>query len=108
MEIMKDRIVALRGSWGSGLATLIMEGNQVFCENGPTVRAMDACFGNVIGEGHTIDNEKGGHVGREIFYSLDEMGITLGGFTPVEEASDELLAAYEAQFKKKGRSKKGK
>lgn len=97
MEIMKDRIIALQGSWGSGLATLVLENDQVFCENGATVRALDAAFGNVIGEGHTIDNKKGGHVGKEIYYSLDAMGMLLEAFTPVEDASEELINAYEKE-----------
>lgn len=102
MEIMRGTIRGIQGSWGSGLATLILDNAQVHCENAATVRAMEAAFGNVIGQGHTINNETGGHVGREIYYSLDEFGLILAAFTPVEEASDELIEAYEKQFEEEG------
>jgi hypothetical protein len=97
MKVEKDRIVSLVGSWHSGLATLVLENGEVFCDNGATVRALDAAYGNVIGEGHSIDNVNGGHVGKEIYYSLDEMGMLLEAFTPVEEASEELINIYEKE-----------
>ena len=78
------------GSWGSGLGHLIIEdietGNieHVPCDNGPTVRALEACFGNVIGDAHNVDDQ-GGHIGQEIYWDYDEFGLCLGGFTPVDE-----------------------
>jgi hypothetical protein len=78
MLLEKGVIVGVYGSYGSGIATMIFEDNEVFCENGPTIRALEECFGNVIGEGHTINNENGGHVGQEIVYSVDFMGILEG------------------------------
>lgn len=98
--IRKGRIKALQGSWTSGLACLIIEDSEtgitevVPCENGPTVRALDALFGEVIAPGHSI-NLHGGHINQEIFWSYDEFGLVLGGFTPVEGAHPEVIRAYE-------------
>jgi hypothetical protein len=72
------------------------EDNEVFCENAPTVQAMEAVSGNVIAEGRTINNTTGGHIGREIKYSVDELNL-LEGFSSVEDASHELIAAYRKQ-----------
>lgn len=97
MNMARGKIVAFHGSWMSGLATLVIEDFvtkaevQVFCENGPTVRALEGCFGNVIGHTHNV-RSNGGHVGKEIYYSTDPFGI-LEGFTPVEEATDEIIQA---------------
>jgi len=51
-------------------------------------------FGNVIGKGHCI-NESPGYIDAEIFWRYDEFGLVLGGFTPVENASDKLIEIYE-------------
>jgi hypothetical protein len=83
-------IIGFAGTWMSGMGYLhivdietgIVE--AVPCENGPTVRALEACFGNVIGNAHNVD-DTGGHIGQEIFWDYDEFGLTLGGFTPVDE-----------------------
>lgn len=93
--IYRGVIEAVSGNWMSGLLTMVIGGVVVPCDNGATVRALDACFGNVIIEGHRFNPDA--VIGKEIFWSYDDMGLTLGGFTPVEEASDELLEYYEAQ-----------
>lgn len=100
MRIEKGKIVAFQGSWCSGLGYLIIEKedgtiDRVPCDNGPTVRALESAFGNVITPGHTANGE--GCKGKEIFYSPDEWGLVLEGFTPVEEASAELWEEYEKQ-----------
>ena len=95
-KIMRGTIFGLHGMWGSGLATLCFEdGTSVPCDNGTTVRAMDACFGGVIGEAHTINQDA--LIGKEIYWSYDEFGLVLGGFTPVDEASEELLEMVATQ-----------
>ena len=101
MQVNRGTIQAFGGSWLSGLGYLLIDDVEqgpvsVPCENAPTVRALEACFGDVIGEGHTVDHE-GGHVGKEVFYSMDEMGLVLAAFTPVEDASPELVEAYEKE-----------
>ena len=58
------------------------------------MRALEACFGNVIGNAHDIKSD-GGHIGKEVFWSLGELGLVLEAFTPVEDASEELLDLYE-------------
>ena len=82
---MRATIKGLRASWGSGLATLVVEdpnGEQgvLHADNGSLIRALDACFG-CIAPGHTVDVSK--IVGQEIEYELDEMGLCLAGFEPV-------------------------
>jgi hypothetical protein len=101
----KGRILGFRGHHMSGIAslrvsevihTLTREVEievEVLCENAPTVRALEAAFGSVIGEGHTVRPD-GGHVGKEVYYNVDAMGM-LDGFSPVEDAPDAVVAAYE-------------
>ena len=77
-------IEGLDGHWGSGLATLYIgkpTGNgtpgkiieAIPCDNGPTVRALDTCFGGVIREGHqaSVDHL----LGTPIEYELDSVGV---------------------------------
>jgi hypothetical protein len=101
MEIYKGKIKGFQGSWGSGLAMLLIknedgETDGVPCDNAPTVRALEDCFGNVITKGHTANGQ--GYIDKEIFYSLESWG-TLAGFTPVSEASEKLIQEYEKQKK---------
>jgi len=99
-RVYRGTIVGLSGSWGSGLAMLMVEDHQegfvsIPADNGPLVRALEDAFGEVIGEGHTVNLDA--IEGRKIYYVYDEMGLTLGGFVPVEEATVELEEAYEAR-----------
>lgn len=92
------RIIALRGTWGSGLATLSVEDSNgaiigIPCDNAPTVRALDLCFGGVIGPGHTFNGEACS--GQEIIYSYDEYGLLLGGFTPLDDWDPDAVATME-------------
>jgi len=90
MEIRKGKLIQFRGSWGSGLAVLEIEDSEtgahelVPCDNGATVRALEAAFGNVITQGHTANGD--GYKGKEVYWSYDELGLVLEGFTPVAEA----------------------
>ena len=94
MEIRKGRLIQFGGSWGSGLGTLEIEDSEtgerehVPCDNGATVRALEAAFGNVITPAHTANGS--GYKGREVYWSLDELGLVLAGFTLVEDASLDL------------------
>jgi len=101
MTIYKGTIEGFGGSFGSGLGFLQISGVPIPCDNGATVRALNACFGDVIGEGHTIRRD-GGHVGREVYYSTDDFGL-LSGFTPVDDAPEALVQEYESQFTPKRR-----
>jgi len=97
----KGILKGFEGSWGSGLGYLLIQDaetqvvERVPCDNGPTVRALNSAFGNAIGEGHTVNQS--GFVGQEVFWDYDDMGLTMAGFCPVEEASEELIDAYEGQ-----------
>jgi len=101
MEIRKGIIKDFQGSWGSGLGTLIIKDSEtgvtdhLSCDNAATVRALEACFGNVITEGHTADGK--GYKDQEVFWSMDDMGLVLGGFTPTEHAPFELVEKYKNQ-----------
>ncbi len=96
MEIRKGRLIQFRGSWGSGLGILEIEDFKtgvhelVPCDNGATVRALEAAFGNVITDGHTANGD--GYKGQEVYWSLDELGLVLAGFTPVEDGSPTLAS----------------
>jgi len=98
--IEKGTIQEFRGSWMSGLATLVIEDelggiHHVPCDNAPTVRALEGAFGGVIGDAHDVKTD-GGHVSKEVYYSTDFVGVLIA-FTPVDEASDELIEYYEKQ-----------
>lgn len=79
----KGTIDGFSGNWLSGIGYLIIDGMPVMCENGATVRALDGAFGDVIeAKTHTVNNEA--IKGKEIIYSVDDMGVLMG-FTPVDE-----------------------
>ena len=99
MEIRKGRLIQFRGSWGSGLATLEIEDSEtgahelIPCDNGATVRALESAFGDVITPGHTANGD--GYKGQEVYWSYDEFGLVLEGFTLVEDTSPELVDCYQ-------------
>ena len=96
MEIRKGRLIQFQGSWQSGLGSLEIEDSEtgahelVPCDNGATVRALEDAFGDVITEGHTANGD--GYKGQEVYWSLDEFGLVLGGFTPVADAPPDLAS----------------
>lgn len=77
----RGKIEGFIGSWMSGLGTLVVGGCPVYCDNAPTIRALEECFGNVISSGHTV-NQKAIQ-GKDIVYSME--GFVLEGFTPTKE-----------------------
>ena len=103
ITIHKGVIKGFHGSWGGGMGLLTIEDSRpgtvesVPCDNGSTVRALDAAFGDVIGNSHDVRTQDG-HIGQEIYWSYDEIGLCLGGFMPVAEADPELEEKYESQF----------
>jgi len=86
-------IKQFRGSWGSGIGYLDIEDSEtgiiesVPCENAPTVRALEVCFGKVITPGHSADGT--GYKDKEIYWDYDELGLVLGGFSPVEKEEEQ-------------------
>jgi len=99
VEIRKGKLIQFHGSWGSGLGTLEIEDSEtgahehVPCDNGATVRALEAAFGNVITPVHTANGN--GYKGQEVYWSYDEFGLVLASFTPVEDAPPELAEHYK-------------
>lgn len=77
-------IIGFEGSWGSGVATLVLKQGRktvrVYCENGATVRALASIFPEVIGAGHTVN--VAALKGQRIRYALDDMGLMLGAIAP--------------------------
>lgn len=105
--MQKGQIMDFQGSWGSGIATLVIKKedgtiDMVTCDNGPTVRALESAFGNIISAGHTADikNAKG----QWIFYDYTDWG-TLAGFVPVSQANEEVLEDYERQKAERDKKK---
>jgi hypothetical protein len=69
-------IVGFEGSWGSGMATLVLKdmgGNliEIPCDNGPTVRALASMFEDVITPGHCVNQSA--IRGKRILYHLDDI-----------------------------------
>lgn len=99
-RVYRAEILGFQGSWGSGMAWLNVKDldtkrvNAIPADSGPLGRALGDAFG-AIGEGHTIDNRA--IEGEIIFYIMDDLDLTLGGFVPEAEASTELWDAYEEQ-----------
>lgn len=97
MDVQRGTLLQFRGTWGSGMGILQIQNSDtgtvqnVPCDNAPTVRALENCFGNVITEGHTAGGD--GYKGQEVYYSCD--GLLLVAFTPVDDANPELIEAYE-------------
>ena len=104
MDVRKGKLKGFRGSWGSGLGSLVIEDSEtgfteeIPCDNGTTVRALEGCFGNVIGDAHCVKpDQKAGFYDKEVYWSMDEFGIVFDGFTPVDEASEELVALFNQE-----------
>jgi len=101
MQLNKGILKEFRGSWGSGIGQLLIEDSDtgiteaIPCDNAPTVRALESCFGNVITPGHAAGGN--GFKGQEVFWSYDELGLILGGFTPVKDAPEKVIEAFEAE-----------
>ena len=99
-EIHRGKIMDFGGSWGSGLAVLTIkdsdtkEVRRLTVENAPTVRSLEAAFGEVIGPSHTLNVKA--IKGKEIFWGPGEW-LDMGWFVPVDEAPPELVDDYEKQ-----------
>ncbi len=81
----KGIILGFRGSWSSGIATLLIKDSkgkikEIPCENTATVRALDACYGNVISAGRTANQIP--FIGKIIFYEYDDLSLLLGRLIP--------------------------
>jgi len=69
---------------GSGCITLVMEGGKrVTGDNGVTVRALEAMFGDVIGVGHTFNTK--GLTGKKIKYVTAEWSDTFMEYMDVDD-----------------------
>lgn len=99
LTVTRDAIQDFYGSWGSGLATLVFQsGNQIYCENGQTVRSLDNFaeyrgLDSIIKPNHTVDIAP--LRGIEIVWFEDELGYILGGFVDYDEWLDRGLQELE-------------
>jgi len=104
-DIRKGKIIEFQGSWMSGIAQLIIEDSEtgttesICCENTSTVRALDDAYGDVIDSNHSLDNDA--IFGKQILWFSD--GLIMTGFTPAEEAGEELLELYEKNKLERGK-----
>ncbi len=89
MTLYQGTITGFMGSWGSGIANLLIDGLPVLCENAPIVRALESAFGNVIGNNHCVNQDA--IIGQEIVYCTDSMGV-LEGFIPIEDYIGEEIS----------------
>lgn len=81
---MKGIIAGISGDASSELWTLqFKDGSSARIRSGSGVRTLARVYGATEGTSDLIEKVKG----KEIFYSVDEMGV-MEGFTPVEEASE--------------------
>lgn len=98
-KIHRGTLIQFSGTWGSGLGFLTIQDDDlgrvsVPCDNGCTVRALEGAFGNTIGGGHSV-KRNAGYKGKRVYWSYDEFGLTLGGFTPVKAAGKEIKKLYK-------------
>ena len=105
MNIFKGKIVMFKGYQDSGIGYLNIKDSvtglvfSVPCEKTPTIRALEICFGTVIGSDRRI-NMVGGHTFQEIFWFYDQDGRLLKGFVPVDQAPNEIVDLYNHKCKK--------
>jgi hypothetical protein len=98
MKVRKGIIRGFSGTESSVLAFLFIDDEElgvvpVLCDNRATLKALKRCFNNVIGPGNEVDDKEGGHIGQEVYYSYDDEGYSLKGFTPVGSASKSTYIA---------------
>ena len=74
-------IEGFRGSWDSGMAELVIDGQAIPCDNARTARALEALFGGVMGPGHTVNLKA--IVGQQVAYRTGDFGL-LEGLAPAE------------------------
>ena len=91
----RGTIDGFSGSWGSGLGYLVIDGCPLPCDNAATVRALEACFGDVIAPGNTVSQES--IVGREIRYSVSPWGV-LETFSQVDDNIPEDEKEEQGEF----------
>jgi hypothetical protein len=75
-------ITGFKGSWSSGMAMLVIDGKDIPCDNGHTVRTLASMFPDIIGTGHTVNVQA--LVGKRVHWVYDDMGLMLGGIAPAE------------------------
>ena len=96
MIIQKGIIREVSGHPKSGLWTLKIESGPgvevVHIESGHRLRQLATYFGYIEGSGNI--NEK--LQGQEIYYSTEFLNV-LDGFTPLDEAPEEMVKAYEKE-----------
>jgi len=84
-EVRYGVIAGVEGHPMSGLWMLVFEdGTGVPISSGTGVRALACAFGAREGTGDLLSKI----VGQGIYYSMDEFGLEMAGFTPEEEWED--------------------
>lgn len=106
MVLYRAEILSLRGSFGSGMASLTVKlpngsTRVIHGDNGPLIRALDQAY-DIIGprrwsfglrtrrgRGHTVDTSN--LTGQVIYYWLDDMGLCIGGFIPESDFDRDMF-----------------
>jgi hypothetical protein len=93
MVLYRAEILSLRGSFGSGMASLTVKlpngsTRVIHGDNGPLIRALDQAY-DIIGPGHTVDPSN--LTGQVIYYWLDDMGLCIGGFIPESDFDRDMF-----------------
>lgn len=92
-KILKGTLSGISGGALSKLWTLhFKDGSSAQIGSGHGVRTLAKVYGATEGAGDLIEKIKG----KEIFYSVNEIGV-MEGFSPVEEADEELLEEYKKE-----------
>jgi uncharacterized protein YPO0396 len=105
MNIFKGKIVSFTSPRDSGIGYLNIKDSatelvfSIPCEKTSTIRALESCFGNVIGSDRRV-SKAGGHTFQEIFWFYDQDGRFLKGFVPVNQAPKEIADFYN--FEREG------
>ena len=74
-------IDGFRGSWGSGVAVLVIDGLAIPCDNAPTVRALRDILGpDVTTPGHCVDVDV--LAGQQVAYEV--AGGMLSALAPAD------------------------
>lgn len=90
---MTGAIVGFEGSWFSGMATLLVKDDadgkvrRLYCDNGPTVRALQSMFPECRSAGHCVD--VGALKGQRIAYGMDGTGLIVAWISAADADADD-------------------
>ena len=98
MKMHYGKIIDFRASRDSGIAQLVVvdrngKTNAIPCDNAPTVAMLNRIFPGTIARGHEVDVSV--LQGNEVYWSLDDMGLVLGGLSSKESIESRFGEALD-------------